>query len=126
MADGPRPATYHCTQCTAGWPGGGYPPPGQYQPPGRWADPYGQHHDPRRVWVYPNAGGGSFSYAGDGRWVETNATGSFYFQEVTRTPEYVEIYDASRGASARLYDRESYHTGPDTPGWQPLYPGHWE
>jgi hypothetical protein len=82
--------------------------------------------DYRRVFVYPNAGGGSFADMGRGRWVETNATGRFHFIETQRTPDFIELEDPSRGALARLYATMSYHLLPDSLVWAPLYPGSWQ
>jgi hypothetical protein len=58
--------------------------------------------------------------------VETAPDGSYYhFNEVARTPDYVEMYDPSRGDSVRLYDDAMYVLGPDGRAWQLGYRGHW-
>ena len=81
----------------------------------------------RYEWVYPNAGGGSFAENSDGTWTERNALSSFQYQEVNRTPQYVELYDAARNLYARLYPNTMYQKSIDTGWeWQPAYNGHWE
>jgi hypothetical protein len=102
------------------------PVPLPYVQPVQPPAPVSPSGDYRRVFVYPNAGGGSFADMGRGRWVETNATGRFNFVETQRTPDFIELEDPSRGAWARLYATMSYHLLPDTQTWEPLYPGNWQ
>jgi hypothetical protein len=83
-----------------------------------------ERHDLRRVvWQYQ---GGFFKDAGNGRWVESNAGGTYYFREARRTGEFIDLYDASRGFTARLYGNAMYlQGGSDFPVFTKLYDGRW-
>jgi hypothetical protein len=48
-----------------------------------------------------------------------------YFREVARTPDYVELYDESRGMGVRLYDNAMYYN-PDGGQWRGPLAGYWE
>jgi hypothetical protein len=76
----------------------------------------------RVVWQYS---GGFFKDAGNGRWEEQNASGQYNFQESRRTREFVELFDASRGLTARLYNNAMYLQGGDRPVFSKLYDGEW-
>ena len=96
-----------------------FPPPGM--------GPGGPMQDPRHVWVYDTGAlVGSFSDAGGGRWVEQNPTGSWVFQEMGRTPEFIELIDPARNHGARLFRDRSFHRPPGAVVWMPLYPGFWQ
>ncbi len=71
--------------------------------------------DRRRRWIY-DCGAGERSYRdlGKKRWAETDPGGKagFFFKETARTPEYVEITDATgRGYVTRLHRDASYTKG---------------
>jgi hypothetical protein len=79
------------------------------------------------VWV--TSLGGRFTPDQDtpGRWVEsTHLKTVYYFDEVERCTEYVEIHDASRGVTIRLHDTACYIRHSGTGGeFQLLYHGAW-
>ena len=83
-----------------------------------------EHVGPRRVlWQYQ---GGFFKDAGADGWVESNASGTYHFREARRTREYVDLYDASRGYTARLYGNAMYlQGGSQYPTFTKLYDGAW-
>jgi hypothetical protein len=54
----------------------------------------------RLVWQYD---GGFFKDEGRSAWVEKNSRGTYHFEEVHRNREFVELYDASRDLTIRLY-----------------------
>lgn len=83
-----------------------------------------EHVGPRRVlWQYQ---GGFFKDAGADGWVESNASGTYHFREARRTREYVDLYDASRGFTARLYDHAMYlQGGSQYPTFTKFYDGAW-
>ena len=77
----------------------------------------------RVVWQYQ---GGFFKDAGNGQWVESNASGTYHFQEARRTGEFIDLYDASRGFTARLYGNAMYlQGGSDFPVFTKFYDGGW-
>jgi hypothetical protein len=82
------------------------------------------HHELRRVvWQYQ---GGFFKDAGNGQWVESNASGTYYFREVRRDREFIDLFDASRGFTARLYDNAMYLQGGSSfPVFTKFYDGRW-
>src|SRR5438270_5474904 len=75
-----------------------------------------------KAWLYDK---GSFRPAGGSAWVEKNPTGEFHFREAARTPEYVELYDASRKGTVRLYAATAYWRTPQQTKWTYLYHGRW-
>ena len=81
--------------------------------------------DLRLTWVYSEHGGGRFENTIGSYWVEVSENARFQFREVERTAAYVQLYDASRDTSVRLYDTVSYVRFPGSGGWQPLYRGYW-
>jgi hypothetical protein len=83
-----------------------------------------EHAELRRVvWQYQ---GGFFKDAGAEGWVESNASGTYHFREVRRAREYVDLYDSSRGLTARLYDNAMYlQGGNDFPVFTKFYDGGW-
>jgi hypothetical protein len=77
----------------------------------------------RIVWQYQ---GGFFKADGSNCWTESNASGTYHFQEVRRTPDFVDLFDASRGFTVRLYDNAMYlQGGPSYPTFTKLYDGGW-
>jgi hypothetical protein len=76
----------------------------------------------RVVWQYS---GGFFKDVGNGRWEEQNASGQYHFQEARRTREFVDLFDASRGLTARLYNNAMYLQGGDNPVFTKFYDGEW-
>jgi hypothetical protein len=83
-----------------------------------------EHAELRRVvWQYQ---GGFFKDAGKDGWVESNPSGTYHFREVQRTREYIDLYDASRGWTARLYNNAMYLQGGIAyPVFTKLYEGAW-
>jgi hypothetical protein len=102
-----------------------YPLP-RYDYPDPDAPPPSPQEDGRRLWVYGSQGEGSFRQLPNGMWMESNSTGRYFFREVRRTPESIELYDDSRRASALLTDDMMYHHGPGDPVWHRGYQGSWE
>lgn len=81
----------------------------------------GVQNDSRNSWVHSKG-----RFVKDGQiWTETDPVGSkFNFKEVRRTPEFVEINDASRRLTVRLRnDRSEWSQGNDR--WNGLYTGRW-
>lgn len=81
----------------------------------------------RAVWSY-QGGKGTFSAADSpGRWVEKTHLNTVYvFKETQRNGRFVEIHDASRGITVRLYDDACYIRHSGTGGrFQLLYQGYW-
>jgi hypothetical protein len=84
--------------------------------------------DPRRVWV----GVHRFENVSPGKWLETSPADpkeTYHFDEVTRTPRYVELFDKSRaqgGCRIRLENLQVLiiWRGRDTT-WRRLYDGKW-
>ena len=76
----------------------------------------------RVVWTYQ---GGYFKADGSDCWTESNSSGTYHFKEVRRTPEFVDLYDASRGLTARLYDNAMYLQGGNYPTFTKFYDGSW-
>jgi hypothetical protein len=81
-----------------------------------------ERHEPRRVvWQYQ---GGFFKDLGGGRWFEANASGTYHFREVGRGREFIDLFDASRGMTARLYGNAMYLRG-GFRAFTKLYDGRW-
>ena len=113
--------------------GGRYPLPppnpngyGQgYYPPQRYYYPrpnYAPLQDSRHLWLYGSDG--QFRQLSDGTWVEQNGSGAFGYQELGRTPAYVELYDPDRAVWVRLYDNQLFSRG-EGGAWSPGHVGHW-
>lgn len=85
-----------------------------YSPPGY----------PRSYWSHPQ---GAFQQTGAKEWGERNANGeaTFSFVEQARTPEYVELYDASRGCGVRLNATEALVRCANF-DWTQFYRGKWD
>ena len=81
-----------------------YPGPGRYGPPYPGGPPAPRPAAARTLWAYGPGDQFQFRQMTDGRWVQYAADGRFYFDEVNRTPDYVELFDPTRKISARLYD----------------------
>jgi hypothetical protein len=80
----------------------------------------------RHEWVYSSATiRGRFVETGPRRWTEINPTGQWFYREVRRTPEYVEMFDRDRNLAVRLYDDRLYQLPVYAYEWQPIYWGHW-
>jgi hypothetical protein len=94
-----------------------YPPPPP-PPPRRTVDT-------RNFWVYGPREEFEFRKLPDGGWVQNADSGTFYFEETTRTPDYVELYDGNRGGYARLYDKRMYARGAPEDTWHYGLTGHW-
>lgn len=78
----------------------------------------------RIVWTYA---GGRFEKDGE-NWIERDTSGRiiYRFIEMQRGPEYVEIYDASRTLSLRMFSTHSIWRRDGMPDWANLYAGRWE
>jgi hypothetical protein len=102
-----------------------YPAPNyNYQQPGYQMPMNPQ--DGRHLWVYGNQGEGSFRQLNDGSWVESNYTGQYYYRELGRTPQFVDLFDANRNAFVRLQDGIMYTHGLGENRWNPGYVGQWQ
>lgn len=66
-----------------------------------------------QVWRYT---GGLFAASGNGKWVQINTQGTFYFREVARGQDFIEIYDQSRDVTVRLHDQACSIRHPGTGG----------
>jgi hypothetical protein len=95
------------------------PPPPPQPPPVQAAQ------GPRNFWVYGPLGQYEFRKLANSEWVQNAPTGNYYFVETQRTPEYVELYDPSRGGYARLYANAMYTRAEVEPTWYFSLHGHW-
>lgn len=78
--------------------------------------------DTRHTWTYA---GGSFTDQGNGQWVEQNQSVTVTFSEVRRTPEFVEVYDASRDLYVRFFANAYYQRVGISGQWQVVTQGGW-
>ncbi|QEL16665.1 hypothetical protein [Limnoglobus roseus] len=81
---------------------------------------------PQRVaWTHS---AGSFTYQGNGKWLEAPQNGGKYnFVEVVRVTDYVELHDASRNCSVRLLAGSMHLKGlKGYPEFKEYYVGRWE
>jgi hypothetical protein len=76
----------------------------------------------QKAWAYNH---GAFRATRDTTWVEKNPTGEFHFREVVRNTQYVELHDASRKMTVRLYSKTMYWKTPDKKQWSYMYQGRW-
>jgi hypothetical protein len=100
-------------------------PVGRYDP---FSGGYNQQlpqQDPRQVWAYPGDTGGTFQHTSGNQWVQyRNRQSPFYYVEVGRTPEYVELLDQQRNLGVRLYPDRLWQS--DAGGdWFPNFEGRW-
>src|SRR5262245_47576563 len=109
-------------------------PPDPYpRYPGRTRDPYPRQEDRyvprdgREVWRYNSfEWGGTFERTRGDLWIQNRINmNPAYFREVARTPEYVELYDDSRGMAVRLHADAMYYN-PDGRQWRGPHAGYWE
>jgi hypothetical protein len=77
------------------------------------------------MWVYGTYGQGRYQSMGDGSWVENNPSGSHTYQEMRRTPQFVELFDAGRDVTVRLFPDRMYYISSTNPVWQLGYVGGW-
>jgi len=73
---------------------------------------------------------GSFQEVGNRLWVERNPAVMNRYQESMRTPQYVELYDAERDVTVRLFAKQMYYdlassTKAGPPKWKIGYVGSW-
>jgi len=105
-------------QGSPGMPGGGQP--GGGQSPGSPANQ-------RNHWIHS---AGSFRMTGGNQWNEYDANGAvkFSYVETQRTPQFVELYDASREGFARLYADKAMGKHPTLSGnkWIDVLKGSWK
>jgi hypothetical protein len=87
--------------------------------------------DTRDYWKYE---GGHLAKGTRDAWYEHNAEaeksrqGKWEFREVARTPEHVELYDASRAVQVRLTDTDMlarWDKGGKDAEWKSLMKGKW-
>jgi hypothetical protein len=81
----------------------------------------------RTAWTYAR-GTGTFAATNSPRqWVETTPHGAVYtFNETQRNASYIELHDASRNISVRLYANSCTIARPASNGrFDPLYTGSW-
>jgi hypothetical protein len=81
----------------------------------------------RLVWRHD---GGFFKDEGRGDWVEKNSRGTYHFEEVRRNRDFVDLFDASRDLTVRLYRDDCYiQHATSNPvrhhDFTRLYYGHW-
>ena len=82
--------------------------------------------DGRQVWRYSANGGGTFNHMRGRKWMEyRNAGEPVPFREVTRTQDYVELFDDARQLPVRLYPDKCY-LNLEGQGWAVCYEGRWE
>ena len=79
----------------------------------------------RHVWAYGQGDRLDFRQLEGRRWVEEASDGNYYYREVERTPDYIQLIDPDRQASVRLYANAMYSHGPGDPNWYFGQPGHW-
>ena len=106
-------------------------PVGPTQPAPPPTEPVKPKPDTRDYWKYDT---GHMAKGTRDIWYEHNAeaeksrTGKWEFREVARTPEYVELYDASRAVQVRLTDTAMQarwdKEGKDAE-WKTLQAGKW-
>ncbi len=77
----------------------------------------------RTRWVYS---GGCFENVGGGRWTEFAPNGRYSFQLVRRTPVFVQIHNASRQRSIRLYGNHCNVREGSGTSWRRLHAGRWQ
>jgi hypothetical protein len=116
--------------------------PVQAQYPPAYPRPYPQQYPPNRyqyaprpptpaqpsnrtVWVYGQGDQFNFRRMPDGSWIQDAADARYYFQEVARGPNFVELYDASRNIGARLTDDGLWTRAPGNDQFTYSLPGHW-
>src|SRR5262245_36455575 len=90
--------------------------------PGRAARVAPLAGDDRRVWRFDLPGGGTFEHLRGDTWAQFYQDKVFYFREVARTPDYVQIYDDGRGLPVRLYEGMVYQDNGN--GWEAMSRGH--
>lgn len=78
----------------------------------------------RLVWSYT---GGFFEDNGNHHWAEQNPSGPYYFKEMDRNGDFIELYDNSRDCAVRLYNTEMYLKGFHGihPDFTKYYDGRW-
>jgi hypothetical protein len=85
--------------------------------------------DDRTFWRYaPEVGGGHFRRLPDGRWEETGYKGDqlHSWEELGRTPEYVELYDRQRDYKTRLGAGQAWFAYGREGAYRPSPAGDWE
>jgi len=100
-----------------------YQPPYQpgYQPP----PPPPPSQGPGSVWVYGSRNEGSFRATGNGQWVEQNPGGTFYYTEIGRGNNFVDLFDQNRRIYVRLQPGQMYSRAESQPNWDAGYSGNW-
>jgi len=81
---------------------------------------------PRYDWTY-NGGYFHAVAGGGGAWTESmNGKEVFYFKQSARNDTYVELYDATRNLSVRLYANAMYLKGSGETQYRHFYNGQWD
>lgn len=72
---------------------------------------------------------GVFKHVGQGNWTEFCSDGDkYYFREVARNADYVELYERKRQLTLRIFGRtfsEMFYKTPRMPTWAMMYDGNW-
>jgi hypothetical protein len=76
----------------------------------------------RLVWTYQ---GGFFKDVGNGRWEEFNSSGHYCFQETGRNADFIDLFDASRGFTVRIYNNAMFLQGGSYTTFTKFYDGSW-
>jgi len=79
------------------------------------------------AWLYSaSERPGAVRYEGGKKWVETTPEGvRLFFEESSRTPEYLELHDGMRGLWLRLHNRFAEFRWDSQSIWSRLYDGRW-
>jgi hypothetical protein len=80
----------------------------------------------RKTWIYEKSGGGYFEKTGEKEWTEYTTDSTYTFREITRTEDYIQLYDASRKMSIRLYSDRALMAFPGSGGWLDHSTGAWK
>jgi hypothetical protein len=101
------------------------PPVPSYQPSYQPPPPPAPSQGPGSVWVYGSRNEGSFQALGNGQWVEQNPGGTFYYTEIGRGNQFVDLFDQNRRIYVRLQPGQMYSRAESQPNWDAGYSGRW-
>lgn len=91
-----------------------------------WVDFQKKPEVQRQEWSYR---AGVFKNVGPDKWTEIGDNGGkFYFREVTRNPDYVELYEEDRQLTLRIYGQsfsKLFYKMPNMRQWALMYDGKW-
>jgi hypothetical protein len=82
----------------------------------------------REYWVHDQGWFYGLALTPDGlMWQESSPQGAtYYFEEIDRTPDHVELLDHSRNVYVLIYATELHVWNPNEGRWELYYRGHWE